>query len=255
MLSQGSMFFFALWVTSAMSVQLRVKYSFTITYPKFLAMKILSALIFTLLLLSACENEEVTPVNQLEGWEGEYFTVADELETILSPLRITPDGELFIANAKVPYTFDEASQTLTVSEPTTAFSAMQFILETHGDNKFFSGEITTNSEGDLPVVGSIVPHAVWFGEYQTETNFWGGFFSPLVISKDGSVTVAGDTVTLDLDQEEMRISFDWTDIKTTTAKATFVMDDDMPAESFAGAINPRRQDGPVSFRGSMFTTR
>jgi hypothetical protein len=218
-------------------------------------MKTLSALIIALLLLSACENEEVTPVNQLEGWEGEYFTVADEIETILSPLRISPDGELFIANAKVPYTFDEASQTLTVSEPTTAFSAMQIILEEHGDNKLFSGKITINSEGDLPVVGSMIPHAVWFGEYQTETQWWGGFFSPLVISKDGSVTVAGDTVTLDFDQENRRLSFDWTDIKTTTAKAAFTIDDDLPAEGFVGAINPRRQDGPVNFRGFVFTTQ
>lgn len=201
-------------------------------------MKTLPALIISLLLLSACEQQEVAPVNQLEGWEGEYFTVADELGTLLNPLRISPEGELWVANVNVPYTFDQASNTISVSEPTTAFSGMQIVLEAHGDNQFFSGVITTSSHGDLPVVGSIVPHAVWYGAYQTQTQWWGAYFSPLVIEKSGVVTIAGDTVDVRFDQDEMRLSFDWTDIKTTTAKAVFTMDDDIPAEDLPAPSIP-----------------
>ncbi|MEK6477067.1 hypothetical protein WJR50_06015 [Catalinimonas sp. 4WD22] len=52
------------------------------------------------------------------------------------------------------------------------------------------------------------------------------------------------------DEETLELSFDWTNIKTTTAKAAFTFSGDYPEYVFSGSINPRQQDGPVGFSGN-----
>ena len=37
--------------------------------------------------------------------------------------------------------------------------------------------------------------AHWAGFYVTETQWWDGFFSPLVVDRDGAVELAGTTLT------------------------------------------------------------
>lgn len=219
-------------------------------------MKSLAVFLSALILLLSCSQENVAPQNLLEGWEGEYFTLTDELGNLFSPLTITEDGELLVAGVNLPYTFDEATNTLRLEEPTVAFTQMTLRLEEHSENKMFKGEVSTQSQQQrLAIRGSIIPQAVWSGEYLTQTSFWGSYFSPLIILEDGRATIAGEEVALNFDPETLQLSFDWTDIKTTKAKAAFVMDDDLPADDFSGSINPRPQDGPVSFSGTVFTVQ
>ncbi|MEK6477068.1 hypothetical protein WJR50_06020 [Catalinimonas sp. 4WD22] len=91
----------------------------------------------------------------------------------------------------------------------------------------------------------------WEGEYFTQTNFWGAYFSPIVIEEDGSLLVAGTEVEYEFDEMTNTFSFDWTNIKTTEAKSSFSFEQHGENKILSGSINPRRQDGGVSLRGGI----
>ena len=90
----------------------------------------------------------------------------------------------------------------------------------------------------------------WVGYYTTDTGWWGGFFSPLIVRRDGTINVAGTVINPSYDAATSTLSFDWTAIRTTQAKATIRFSKDNTGKTrFSGSINPRPQDGPVDFSG------
>jgi hypothetical protein len=92
--------------------------------------------------------------------------------------------------------------------------------------------------------------SAWRGTYITSTEYWGDTFSPLVIGDDGEVSVAETVVVPTYDAATSTLSFDWTAIKSTKAKATIHFTKDSAGKvTFSGSINPRPQDGPVGFTG------
>ena len=63
------------------------------------------------------------------------------------------------------------------------------------------------------------PLNYWAGSYNTDTQGWGNFFSPLVIGSDGTLSVAGQTLIYTYDRVTKSLSWDWQTIKTTRATA------------------------------------
>lgn len=101
------------------------------------------------------------------------------------------------------------------------------------------------------VLPPVEPPTEWAGSYVTETQWWGGYFSPLIIGTDGKLTVAGQAISYSYDPETSTLSWDWQDIKTTRAKASFSFAGSGPSRSITGTLNPRPQDGPVRFSGRL----
>jgi hypothetical protein len=91
--------------------------------------------------------------------------------------------------------------------------------------------------------------------YQTNTQWWGDYFSPLFVNDDGTVAF-GDSATMitpTYNSTTATISFDWTHYKTTTFKATFSFNGLTSNLSVLGGLNPRPQDGQVMFSGTLQT--
>jgi hypothetical protein len=87
------------------------------------------------------------------------------------------------------------------------------------------------------------------GTYKTKTQWWSDFFDPLIFKSDGTLEIAGTAITSSYDPATSSLSFDWTRIKDTTAKATIRFSRDKGKKTFSGSIRPRKQDGPVSYSG------
>jgi hypothetical protein len=87
------------------------------------------------------------------------------------------------------------------------------------------------------------------GEYTTTTEWWGDYFSPLVVDVAGGITIAGTSVDARRDPNTGTVTFDWTDIKTTRASGSITFVTRAGKQVFFGWIRPRPQDGPVSFTG------
>jgi len=94
------------------------------------------------------------------------------------------------------------------------------------------------------------PITAWAGEYETETHYWGETYSPLVIDEDGTVTVAGQELVVTFDEDTSVLSWDWQEIGDQTTKATITFSEPDGEQQFSGTINPRKQDGPVSYTGT-----
>ena len=90
----------------------------------------------------------------------------------------------------------------------------------------------------------------WAGAYSTETEYWGGFFSPLIIWGDGTVSVADTFLNTQWDSTTSTLTWDWQEIKDTKAKASIKFSESGNSATFSGSIHPRPQDGPVSFSGT-----
>ena len=92
--------------------------------------------------------------------------------------------------------------------------------------------------------------AEWAGVYNTETQWWGGYYSPLIITADGKMFIDQFEIDYEFDQGENRLTFDWQDIKEYRAKGNIVFSvNDADEMVFSGSINPRAQDGPVGYSG------
>jgi hypothetical protein len=100
----------------------------------------------------------------------------------------------------------------------------------------------------IPISG--IPITQWAGEYSTNTHWWGGYFSPLLIQSDGTVSIAETLIHATYNSAGRRLTFDWTPINTTTAKASIQFADSPGGKVCSGTLNPRPQDGPVGFTGS-----
>ena len=93
--------------------------------------------------------------------------------------------------------------------------------------------------------------SVWEGVYVTETSFWGTYYSPLVVTSEGTVFIAEHEIQFTFDETSNVLTFDWHDIKNQRAKGTITFSAKNDGRfQFAGSINPRAQDGPVTYLGN-----
>ena len=92
------------------------------------------------------------------------------------------------------------------------------------------------------------------GIYLTDTQWWGGYFDPLLIDANGAVSLAGVTLPALFDPAASRLTWDWTDMKDTRTTGNIILSGDGDARAFSGTINPRPQDGPVGFKSTRFTS-
>nr|VFJ62029.1 MAG: hypothetical protein BECKFW1821A_GA0114235_11218 [Candidatus Kentron sp. FW] len=91
----------------------------------------------------------------------------------------------------------------------------------------------------------------WIGQYETTTEHWSQFYSPLELRSDGTVWLKGQQIQVHWDPAKNVMSWDSQKVEgnVTSAKVTFSVKDDSP--SFSGVIRPRNQDGNVRFQGTM----
>jgi hypothetical protein len=93
----------------------------------------------------------------------------------------------------------------------------------------------------------------WANIYNTETQWWGAYYSPLVITADGKLFIAEHEIEFEFDVSENRLTFDWHDIKEYRAKGNIVFSKKVDGRmEFSGSINPRAQDGPVGYTGRAY---
>lgn len=190
----------------------------------------------------------------LACWTGSYDATAVPFGPAFSPFVVHPTGELTIAKNRVEYQYDITTDTL-IFEPTqigsdTISGAVTF--SDTGAAPTFSGMLTTASNNQQYAYTGAhkgMPLSYWAEYYNTSTHWWGGFFSPLIIHNNDTLDIAGQRLNFDYDSLTNRLTFDWQDIKDTKAKGDIVFSSNGTLFNFSGSINPRPQDGPVSFSG------
>ncbi len=190
----------------------------------------------------------------LSCWIGNYVTEAGDLGTDLSPLVVHPTGEVTIAGDRIEYQYDTYSSTLTfdwcqigsvILKGRVAFSSKK-------DTAQFAGTFTLKSSGKEEAYTGIhrgMPLSFWAMYYDTETHWWGGFFSPLIVHNNDTLDIAGQRIAFSYNSQSNNLLFDWQEIKNTRAKASIKFARNNEIKSFSGSINPRPQDGPVEFSG------
>jgi len=97
------------------------------------------------------------------------------------------------------------------------------------------------------------PLTQYSGAYQTNTQWWGDFFSPLFVKDDGTISFgqAPSIPTVSYNATTATVSFDWTQYRDTTFKATFSFVGVGDSLSVQGGLNPRQVDGQVAFSGNI----
>ncbi|KAF1959204.1 hypothetical protein CC80DRAFT_545581 [Byssothecium circinans] len=113
------------------------------------------------------------------------------------------------------------------------------VLAINEDDTFTLPDQNNTSFDHIPI--SRPPLAQYAGQYDTNTQWWGGFFSPLIINQDGTVSST--------------VSLDWTKFKDTSFKTWFSLTGTGQNISFAGDLSPRPQDGGTHFTGSLSTNQ
>ena len=104
-------------------------------------------------------------------------------------------------------------------------------------------KLDTTMGNTIPPVPAI---AKWEGDYTTTTQWWGTFFSPVIVYADGSVEIAGTMIESPrFDPASNTMSFDPVNIivngTATTARGSLTF----TASGASGTIYPRPQDGAV----------
>jgi len=103
---------------------------------------------------------------------------------------------------------------------------------------------------EVPAVPAL---AEWANVYNAETQWWGGYYSPLVITAEGKLFISEHEIEYEFDASEKRLTFDWHDIKDYRAKGNIVFSMKVDGRmEFSGSINPRAQDGPVGYSGRAY---
>jgi hypothetical protein len=205
--------------------------------------------------MASCQKENPEPRNALADWAGEYHTRTQWWGEYFSPMLIGPDGSLTVAGDPIAeYTFDETTGKLTFDwHPVkTTEAKASFTFKEFGENKTFSGSINPRKQdGPVGFRGATMAHTLWQGSYVTETQWWGAYFSPLVIEEDGKMYIADTEIDFTFDPVNEKLSFDWHEIKTTKALAEITFSEQTwKTPEFSGRIRPRPQDGWVSFTGT-----
>lgn len=111
---------------------------------------------------------------------------------------------------------------------------------------FFSCEKTeVTPDVQLPAITK------WAGTYTTATQWWGTYYSPMVITDEGKLFIAEHEIEFEFDEVTNQLSFGWHDIKAQRAKGSITFSEKVDGRlQFSGSINPRAQDGPVSYSGN-----
>lgn len=194
---------------------------------------------------------------KLSNWIGVYKTkTGSTWGNFFQDLVILQNGTMYLAGALIVPEYNEATSELTFDwsqvKDTQAKGSIQFSQE--GNERSFSGVIHPRlSDGPVSFSGqdAVAEEGIakWVGVYEASTQWWNGFFSPLVVLSDGKMNIAGSVISPDYDASTSTISFDWVQIKDTTALGKIGFKDDNNHRSFAGSINPRKKDGGVRYTG------
>ncbi|ACY14022.1 hypothetical protein [Haliangium ochraceum] len=153
--------------------------------------------------------------------------------------------------------YDDLTATLTLPpfdiKGTTATGSFTLSENASGDIVFSGSLRPRPQDGPVPFSGEatapVIPLSTWQNVYETDTKFWGGFFSPLIVFPDGSVTVDGVAITTSYDDVSATLELTPFDIKGTTATGAVSFTDASGIKEFSGSLRPRPQDGPVPFSG------
>jgi|GEM_PF-3862097 len=200
--------------------------------------------------INSCNRDfEFTP--SIIPWAGEYTSRTENLGNEFSPLTISADGVLRIDNEEIMnYAFKDSvltfeQQSVNGSEISASLTFSQF-----GETKTFSGTIDSNN-----IRGTTIPLTLFQGTYETVTSLgWGTFYSPLVVRWDGTVLIADVEITFEYDEASTRLTFER---QRQTIKGQVPQGVVNFAEAtwgdytFSGTINPRLDDGPVTFIGAL----
>ncbi len=195
----------------------------------------------------------------LSCWMGNYVTQAGSLGSALSPLVVHPTGEVTIAGDRIEYQYDAYSNTLTFDwcQIGTDILKGHIVFSINDVNALFTGTITLQSTGkeeNYTGTHQGMPLSFWAMYYNTETHWWGSYFSPLIVHNNDTLDIAGQRIDFDYNPQSNNLNFDWQDIKTTRAKGNITFSRSYEISSFSGSINPRPQDGPVEFTGQANQT-
>ena len=134
------------------------------------------------------------------------------------------------------------------------FDGVTALRMTIHDDRTFSLPTSSNiSFFHVPIADP--PLTQYSGVYHTNTQWYGGFFSPLLINDDGTISFGETTIpanALTYNSTTATVSFDWVRYKDTSFKAFFSINGvGSHNTTLSGTLWPRPQDGGVSFSGSV----
>ncbi|WP_027709928.1 hypothetical protein [Zooshikella ganghwensis] len=191
--------------------------------------------------------------NSITRWAGVYKTTTEWWEGTYSPLKVFYNGQIELAGTLITPEYDASTNTVSfnwIKVKDHKVRAKFSFSEDSSGLPLLSGTINPRAQdGPVGFEGkriALVPEITAFvGTYETDATWWGGYFSPLKVNYDGTISIAGRLITPSYDASSKTVSFEKTQIKDTIAKGKMTFS----TSGFTGTINPRAQDGPVEFTG------
>jgi hypothetical protein len=187
-------------------------------------------------------------------WQGTYYTDCDHWGAYFSPLIITAEGKLLIANTAVDYSYDERTDELNIKHFETADSntsgKITFVMK-EGCRSFNGYLYPRIGDGAAGFRGENRPFTKWQGVYQTGTDYWGEYFSPLIIKESGEVLIKGVSIDHSFNESSDKLIINRTPVGEAipAGEITFSMEEGQPV--FHGVLFPQIGDGPGSYWGSI----
>ncbi|KAK5454973.1 hypothetical protein LTS15_005693 [Exophiala xenobiotica] len=127
------------------------------------------------------------------------------------------------------------------------------VLTINADDTFSIPDQNNHSFTGIPIARPAL--AQFAGVYRTDTQWYGDFFSPLIINQDGTISLGPSgkrcRIAPQYDSAAGSVFIDWTSYKDTRFTTRFSITGSGSAISLSGGLNPRPQDGPVNFSGAL----
>ena len=199
-----------------------------------------------------CDDDDSGPAIAILA--GEYFTAAEGLTQRFSPLEITPEGEVFISGEEIDYDYNSERRVMTIAPQTINNNTVtgEITFELHESNIWFSGTISPRIQDEAVVYwGSQKPQAIWAGTYECQTQSWSAYHSPLIIHKNGTITMDQNELIFDFDQTSHQLVFPSQVYKEHRIVGEINFKGDWDAFRFTGRMRPRSQDGYVGYEGTL----
>lgn len=196
----------------------------------------------------------------LAYWKGTYVFQVKWFSGNFSPLIIHHDGIITLEGREVTsYIYDPKTSILIIDRmqlrATNPRAEITFFEE--NGRKIIRGTVWPDSpSGPLQFGGNNhgFPLSEWQGVYDVYVKWWGSNFTPLIINREGKVTLQGQVLTsYTFNPEDNSFAFSRTEVGEGNPRAEVIFKNENGENIFRGNIWPTNSSGALAFNSNNFT--